>query len=212
MERPAAKLPQRALRYLALGDSYTIGESVEERDRWPVQLCALLREHCAIEVAAPTLVASTGWTTGELALAIREATLQGPFDLITLLIGVNNQYRGLGLDEYREQFHELLDVAIGYAAGSSRRVVVVSIPDWGVTPFAHGRDATAIAEEIDAFNRTNREESTVQGVRYVDVTACSRFAPHNRSLIAEDGLHPSGMMYRLWAELILPEARAVLSG
>jgi len=198
------------MKFLALGDSYTIGEAVEGEERWPVQLAAMLRDH-GVEVGEPQIIAATGWTTDELAAAIDAASLDGPYDLVSLLIGVNNQYRGRPLDEYRGQFRELLGRAVGFAGGSASRVMVLSIPDWGVTPFAEGRDRAAIAREIDAFNAVNREETVSARARHVDVTPISREAARDGSLIADDRLHPSGLMYRRWAELILPDAMAALA-
>ncbi|MBE0610802.1 MAG: SGNH/GDSL hydrolase family protein [Dehalococcoidia bacterium] len=197
-------------RFLALGDSYTIGESVDAEERWPVQLAAMLRER-GIDVAEPEIVATTGWTTDELASAIVEREPRGPYGLVSLLIGVNNQYRGQLLEEYRNQFYGLLEQAIAFAGDEPGRVLVLSIPDWGVTPFADGRDRDQIAREIDAFNAVNRDESASAGARYVDVTPISRMAASDRRLVAEDGLHPSGLTYRAWAELALPGALAAFA-
>jgi lysophospholipase L1-like esterase len=197
-------------RFLALGDSYTIGESVDAEERWPVQLAAMLRKR-GIDVADPEIVATTGWTTDELASAIVERGPRGPYGLVSLLIGVNNQYRGRPLEEYRQQFQGLLEQAIAFAGNEPGRVLVLSIPDWGVTPFAEGRDRDQIRREIDAFNVVNRDESASAGARYVDVTPASRMAAAERRLVAEDGLHPSGLMYQRWAELALPEALAALT-
>jgi lysophospholipase L1-like esterase len=195
-------------RYLALGDSYTIGESVPEGERWPNQLAERLKaEEIQTEV---TIIARTGWTTDELWQGIQASEIQLPYDLVSLLIGVNNQYRGYDLSEYREQFGFLLKKSIEYAGGESRRVIVVSIPDWGVTPFASGRDSEKIAKEIDEFNQVNREEAEKAGTHHVDVTAVSREAVSDESLIASDGLHPSGKMYSSWAENVLPVAREIL--
>jgi lysophospholipase L1-like esterase len=203
---PAAS---RGRRFLALGDSYTIGEAVAESERWPVRLAALLRGRGAA-VAEPVIVARTGWTTGELTQGLDRADPEGPFDLVSLLIGVNNQYRGLPIDAYREEFGALLRRAIGFAGGRAGRVLVVSIPDWGVTPYAQGRDQARIAEEIDAFNAVNRKETLRAGARYVDVTPVSRTAAADPALLAPDGLHPSGRMYEAWARLALEEAIAAL--
>ena len=201
------------MQFLALGDSYTIGESVAPEERWPVQLGALLRAE-GLNVGDPTIIATTGWTTDELSAAIDRANPQGAFDLVSLLIGVNNQYRGRGQDEYREQFAALLQRAIGFAGGNPARVLVLSIPDWGVTPFAARleRDPAAVAADIDAFNAINRAETERPGAHYVDVTPFSREAAHDPSLLADDGLHPSGRMYAEWARLALPAARAALGG
>lgn len=197
------------MRYLALGDSYTIGESVPESERWPVQLAALLLQQ-GIEIEPPQIIAKTGWTTDELAAAIDAANPQGPFDLVSLLIGVNNQYRGRDQDEYRVQFAALLDRAIGLAGGDPANVIVVSIPDWSVTPFASERHPEQISAEIDAFNAINFAETKRRGAHYVDVMPFSRTALDDPSLIAGDGLHPSGKMYAEWARLTLPEVLAAL--
>ena len=197
------------IRFLALGDSYTIGESVPEAEQWPVQLAAMLRER-GLNVGDPTIIARTGWTTDELAAGIQAAAPEGRFDLVSLLIGVNNQYRGRDAEEYRLQFRERLAQAIRFADGDARRVIVLSIPDWGVMPFAEGRDRARIASEIDRFNAINRDETSRAGARYVDVTPASRDAVRDASLVAGDGLHPSGAQYRRWAELALPAALAAL--
>jgi lysophospholipase L1-like esterase len=189
-------------RYLALGDSYTIGESVDAADRFPNQLAR------AIAVGDPQVIAKTGWTTDELNAAIDAANPQGPFDLVTLLIGVNNQYRGRDAEQYRGEFAALLRRAIGFAGGDATNVVVVSIPDWGVTPFAEGRDRAKIAGEIDHYNAINREEALRAGARYVDITPISRGS--DAALVAPDGLHPSGKQYGEWVRVMTAEARAAL--
>ena len=196
--------------FLALGDSYTIGEGVAPDERWPVQLAARLRED-GIDIADPQIIATTGWTTGELASAMDAASFVSPYDLVTLLIGVNNQYRGRPLDEYRAQFRDLLQRAIHLADGSAAHVIVVSIPDWGVTPFAarEGRDAARVAREIDAFNAAACMETGNAGAHWVDVTTLSR-APGARDELVADGLHPSGAQYARWTAAILPVARKVL--
>lgn len=194
-----------AATFLALGDSYTIGEGVAEDGRWPVQLVARLRA-AHIEVQAPRIIATTGWTTDELSAAMDAADLAPRYGLVTLLIGVNNQYRGRSQAEYREQFLALLERAIALA-GDARRVVVVSIPDWGVTPFAEGRDRAAIAHEIDAFNAIARDEAHRAFARWVDVTGISR---EHAGEVVDDGLHPSARQYARWADAILPEARTAL--
>jgi lysophospholipase L1-like esterase len=192
----------RTIRYLALGDSYTIGESVPEADRWPHQLAQLLKAEGMQAVL--TIIARTGWTVDELWQGIQANPPEGTYDLVTLLVGVNNQYRGYPVESYREDFQFLLGKAIEYAGGEPRKVIVLSIPDWGITPFATGRDYAQIAQEIDEFNAVNREEATSAGAHYVDVTAISRKALQDPELIAGDGLHPSGEMYALWAKEVLP--------
>jgi len=206
------------MRYLALGDSYTIGESVAEDERWPNQLAALITS--SPQFAKPiggtergmevTIIARTGWTTDELWQSIQAAKPEPPYDLVSLLIGVNNQYRGYDINEYREQFILLLNESIEYAGGDPNRVIVLSIPDWGVTPFAASRDRGQIGKEIKAFNLVNRAESEKAGVHYVDVTPGSREATDDISLVASDGLHPSGKMYSEWARLAYPEALKAL--
>jgi lysophospholipase L1-like esterase len=209
---PASKAPSSAARYLALGDSYTIGEAVAADGRWPVQLAALLRQGGAA-VGGPEIVARTGWTTAELAAGIDAAAPRGPFALVSLLIGVNDQYRGGQPEAYRGAFAAMLQRAIGFAGGEPGRVIVLSIPDWSVTPFAagSGRDLPRIAREIRQFNAINREETGRAGARYVDVTPVSERALGDRALLAADGLHPSAAMYAEWARLALPAARAALA-
>jgi lysophospholipase L1-like esterase len=201
------------MRYLALGDSYTIGEGVAAGERWPEQLAALLRAQ-GMAVDAPEIVARTGWTTEELMAGIDRAAPAGRFDLVSLLIGVNDQYRGMDAGEYRASFGALLERAVAFAGGEAQRVLVLSVPDWGGTPYAQGRDRARIAAEIDRFNAVNRQESTARGARYVDVTQASRAAPPAGAgpRLAPDGLHPSGEMYAVWARLVLPQARLALGG
>ena len=200
-------LSNQPVRYLALGDSYTIGESVAEEERWPNQLVALVNSPKEIDV---TIIARTGWTTSELWQGIQAANPQGTYDMVSLLIGVNNQYRGYDINEYREEFRFLLEKSIEYAGGNPEHVIVLSIPDWGVTPFAWGKDTTQIAADIDAYNAINLEESQKAGVHYVDVTPVSREAVNDPTLIAADGLHPSGKMYAEWAKLALSVAVEIL--
>lgn len=196
--------------FLALGDSYTIGEAVHFADCWPAQLAARL---CAAGrvIAAPQIIATTGWTTDELAAAIDAQELSPSYSMVSLSIGVNNQYRGRDLENYRAEFSSLLDRAINFAGGVAGRVLVVSIPDWGVTRFAHEKqaDMAQIAHEIDAFNTANRTIAEAQGAHWVDITAASR--GEGRAMLAEDGLHPSGEQYALWVEQILPAAERSLA-
>ncbi len=196
--------------FLALGDSYTIGEGVASGERWPVQLVERLRED-GIDIADPQIIAMTGWTTDELAAAMDAASFAPPYDLVTLLIGVNNQYRGRSVDEYRAQFRDLLLRAIEFAGGTAAHVIVVSIPDWGVTPFAarEGRDAARVAREIDAFNAVACAETGGVGAHWIDVTTLSR-ATGSRDELVADGLHPSGAQYARWTAAILPVARKVM--
>jgi lysophospholipase L1-like esterase len=199
------------MRFLALGDSYTIGEGVPAEGRWPAQLAARLGG-TGVPVEAPQIVATTGWTTDELGAAMDAADFAPPYDLVSLLIGVNNQYRGRELDNYRDEFRGLLARAIRLAGGDPGKVVVVSIPDWGTTPFGQSdrRGPAAIGAAIDAFNAVNRDEALRAGVAWVDVTAASR-APGTDQL-AEDGLHPSARQYTRWVDRIEPAARRILAG
>jgi lysophospholipase L1-like esterase len=191
----AMSAPGTHARYLALGDSYTIGESVPANERFPVVLAK------AMKLGEPQIIAKTGWTTDELNAAIDAADPKGPFDLVTLLIGVNNQYRGRDAEQYRGEFAGLLKRAIGFAGGDAKKVIVVSIPDWGVTPFAEGRDRPKIVAEIDHYNAINREETMRAGADYVDITPISR--QHDAELVAADGLHPSGKQYLQWMKAIV---------
>lgn len=190
------------LRYLALGDSYTIGEDVPAQARWPMQLVEKLRKQ-GIAVDDPQIVAVTGWTTDELSAGMDQAAFAPGYDLVTLLIGVNNQYRGRPVEEYREQFRALLMRAVTLADHHAERVVVVSIPDWGVTPFGYtsGRDRKQIAHELDEFNAIAHDEAIETGAHFVNITGISR---EHAGLVASDGLHPSGAQYALWTEAIEP--------
>lgn len=196
------------LRYLALGDSYTIGEGVKDGERWPVQLARALTSG-GTPVEAPTIIARTGWTTDELDRAITKEDPKGTWDLVTLLIGVNNQYRGRAAAEYRVELHALLARAVGFAGARTGRVILVSIPDWGVTPFAAGRDRAAIARAIDEFNAIGTDEARRAGVRFVDITPVSRESRPNWT--TADGLHPSAAQYVAWVERILPVTRSALT-
>lgn len=186
---------------LCLGDSYTIGEAVDEKDRFPNQTIAMLNKQ-GIKFAQPTVIAKTGWTTDELAAAIKEENLNAKYDYVTLLIGVNNQYRGRTTENYRTEFKELLSTAISYAKGDTKKVFVLSIPDWGQTPFAQAdkRTPEQIGKEIDAYNAVKKAETEKAGCHYIDITDISREAAGTPSLIAFDKLHPSARMYHLWAE------------
>ena len=196
-----------SLRYLALGDSYTIGEGVAEEGRWPVQLATALRA-ASKDIADPQIIATTGWTTDELDAGIDAADPQGPFDLVTLLIGVNNQYRGRSIDEYRTQFSALLKRALGFAGQRAPRVLVLAIPDWGVTPFAagSGRDLAQIARELDAYNATAADVCAEHGVAFIDTAPVSRARGGEAAMLADDGLHPSAALYTQWTQQAYPVA------
>ena len=198
------------IRYLALGDSYTIGEGVPAEARWPHRLAATLRAQ-GIALDDPRIIATTGWTTDELQAAIDVEQPAGPFGFVSLLIGVNNQYRGRPVEDYAVQFQQLLQRAIDFAGGNAGRVLVLSIPDWGVTPFAQDREPARIAFELDAYNRAAAAICRDHGVLFVDITVLSRQHGAEPSMLADDGLHPSGAMYALWAQRAVPFAQRLLA-
>ncbi|MCB0819472.1 MAG: SGNH/GDSL hydrolase family protein [Bacteroidetes bacterium] len=187
-------------RYLALGDSYTIGEGVPEGNRFSDYLVNLP----GAGFEKPEIIAVTGWTTSELKAGIEQAKPAGVYDLVSLLIGVNNQYRGLHPDDYEQEFADLLNQAIGFAGGNKEHVIVLSIPDWGTTPFAEGRNREQIAKEIDQFNAINKAICSNEGVFYCDITGLTRDEALKNLLVA-DNLHYSAEMYRLWAEKVYRE-------
>ena len=190
---------QKNFTYLALGDSYTIGESLPLEDNFPHQTVALLRKKGML-MADPEIVAKTGWTTDELMVAISKRTLNSNYDYVSLLIGVNNQYRGRDIATYKKEFEQLLLQAIQFAGGNTQHVFVLSIPDWGATPFAEGRDRKKIEREIDQFNSINKKTAGEHKVHYIEITAGTREAQQDLSLVAEDKLHPSKKEYARWAE------------
>ncbi len=194
-------------RMLCIGDSYTIGEGMAAQERFPNQAVAMLKAY-GINFEEPKIIAKTGWTTDELMAAIAEEKPTKDYDFVTLLIGVNNQYRGRSAEEYREEFKKLLNMAIEFAQRKANHVIVLSIPDWGVTPFAEGRDRKKIAEEIDLFNGINKQESGLRKVHYIDITPSTRKAANDPSLVAEDKLHPSAKEYHVWAKLVADVIKA----
>jgi lysophospholipase L1-like esterase len=193
--------------FLALGDSYTIGESVDEKDRWSLQLIDILKND--FNFTKHDIVARTGWTTSELTQAIEARKLTDQYDLVSLLIGVNNQYRGQSIDTYRVEFRTLLNSSIKFARNDPKRVIVLSIPDWGNTPFAKGQDTQKIASEIDTFNNVAKEECKKMNIVFVDITEITR-KNTDASMFAIDGLHYSGKMHRLWAYEALKTAGDIL--
>lgn len=201
LNNPTTMTTGKTYTMLCLGDSYTIGEAVEEKDRFPMQAVELLKQR-HISFSTPTIIAKTGWTTDELSAAIKEQNLTGAYDYVTLLIGVNNQYRGRDLDNYRQEFTALLHTAINYAGGNKKHVFIISIPDWGVTPFGNAdkRGEEQIGKEIDQYNAVNKQVAHSKGITYIDITPHSRNAKTDAALIATDGLHPSGKMYAYWAQ------------
>jgi lysophospholipase L1-like esterase len=190
---------QQIYTYLALGDSYTIGEAVPLTRNFPYQLVQLLRKK-GLPVVAPEIIAQTGWTTDELDTAIKANQYLSKYDLVTLLIGVNNQYRGREALQYKMEFEDLLKKAIEFANGKPSHVCVVSIPDYGVTPFAAEMDKEKIGREIDIFNNINKAVSIQYKTHYVDITPGSREAGTDKELVTSDRLHPSEKEYSKWAE------------
>ena len=189
--------------FLALGDSYTIGESVGQNERWPEQLTLELAEK-SIALAPPTIIAKTGWTTDELQEGINQAPLDYPYDWVSLLIGVNNQYRGLDIETFKEEFENLLSQAIIFSGNKNAHVFVISIPDWGVMPFAKSQNQEKIATEIDDFNQAIYEICIHNNIRFVDITPISRQVSNHPEWIATDDLHPSGEQYAQWVKELLP--------
>lgn len=209
MDKSQTDPSPKTYRVLALGDSYTIGEGVSESEPWPAQLATRLRIE-GIPVEEPLIVAASGWTTRELLAGIQKARPTRTFDVVFLQIGVNNQYRGLAKEQFECELDDLIDQAVGFASEDPSRVVVLSIPDWSVTPFAEGHDRVGISTEIDRFNQRKLQRTRKRGCHFVDVTTLSRAASNNLSLLATDGLHPSGLMYARWCEVVLPVTRLAL--
>ena len=203
-------MPIKLRRYLALGDSYTIGESVSQKQRWPNQLVERLKS-AGIECSEPTILAKTGWTTADLLNALDESKITGSYDLVTLLIGVNNQYQNIDLRVYQLEFVQILQRAITYTGGDSSHVIVLSIPDWSVTPFASDHDRLNIKSQIDRFNIFNENETKLAEAIYMDITNLSRQAGRDPSLLSGDRLHPSAKMYALWVDLIFRKACRILN-
>lgn len=187
--------------YLALGDSYTIGESVAENERWPVQLAKALTEK-GTAVATPRIIAVTGWRTDNLKNGINIAQIKDKYDLVSLLIGVNNQYQGKSAEDYAVEYEDLLKTAIQLAGGDKSNVFVVSIPDYGYTPFG-APNQEKISKELDEFNAINKRITDAYGITYINITDISRKGLEDPELVAEDTLHPSGKQYTLWVKRIL---------
>jgi len=195
--------------YLALGDSYTIGQSVSETERFPAQTVSNLKQQ-GIKMAEPVYIAQTGWTTADLQQAINSQNPSFNFDVVSLLIGVNDQYRRMDTGGYAIRFIQLLEKSIQLAKGKRSNVFVLSIPDYSVTPFVAPADKARISSEIDQFNTINKRITTAYGINYTDITPSTREAATNSNLIASDNLHPSGSEYKKWAELLAPKMKAVL--
>ncbi len=206
MDAQSGQMDSIMLNYLALGDSYTIGESVDAGERWPVQLVERINELAETPFSKPIIIARTGWRTDELIKAVSDANPSDDFDLVSLLIGVNNQYQHRPLDDYRSEFRELIEISIKKAGGNANHVLVLSIPDYGYTPFGSENRET-ISEELDIYNEINRSIAAEYEVMYVSITDISRSS--DKSLVAGDGLHPSGLQYTLWVERIMEDEKFV---
>ncbi len=205
---PPVAVATNAVRYLALGDSYTIGQGVSEEQRFPYYAVQLLRAQ-GIPIDAPKYVATTGWTTGNLLSAINNSSLL-KYDLVTLLIGVNDQDQGVDTALYRQRFRQLLEKAQALVSGRSERVVVLSIPDYSATPFVGPNDKPRVSREIDLFNTINKHETVLQGIQYIDITPSTRMAAIDPSLLAPDQLHYSGKEHQKWAQLLTSAIKSTL--
>lgn len=195
--------------FLALGDSYTIGESVAKTERWPVQLVSRLNED-GYKVAPPKVIAKTGWTTGDLLSAMRsQLNTTRKFDLVSISIGVNNQYQGGSMEEYEEELRQIFKMALNYSKKREKGVFALSIPDYGVTPFGEN-NAETIRVEIDQFNAIFKKVAADFDVDFYNITPISREAARDPDLIAEDNLHPSALMYRYWVDEIIDEIPQML--
>jgi lysophospholipase L1-like esterase len=199
--------------YLALGDSYTIGEQVPLHESFPYQAVQLLRNQLGNqhEFLAPEIIAKTGWTTDELSAQIAKTVFLKQYDIVSLLIGVNNQYRGRSVDNFKPEFEDLLKKAIAFAGGNPQHVFVIGIPDWGVTPFAEGRDRNQIAIEIDQYNKASEDIASQHHCHFIEITTSQRADSHLEEFIAEDKLHPSGKEYAKWAGLLAGQVKGLIS-
>ena len=202
---PTVPNPPKPIKYLALGDSYTIGQSVEEYERYPIQLATQL-EADSIPVDTTIIIAQTGWRTDNLINAIDNANLTDTFDLVSLLIGVNNQYQGKPFSLYETEFPELLQTAIDLAGGDKEKVFVLSIPDYGYTPFGQNNQ-TSISAALDIYNDYNKTITEAEGISWFDITPISRNGLAQPELVATDNLHPSSEMYRQWVELFYDDIK-----
>lgn len=185
--------------YLALGDSYTIGEQVSFADNFPNQTVQLLR-NSGFSFHAAEIIAKTGWTTDELSDAIEQTKTLDSYDIVTLLVGVNNQYRGRSSSNFEVEFEHLLQKAIQFTGNQPSRVFVLSIPDWGVTPFAAGKDVNQVAKEIDAYNNICENAARAFNTGYINITDAQRIDGNKTAFLAPDSLHPSGLEYSKWAK------------
>lgn len=211
-QQPSEIMINKKLTYLALGDSYTIGEGLKASNRYPNQLVQKLRKSSSDDWQKPKIIAKTGWTVDELAEGINQAAIEGQtFDLVTLSIGVNNQYRNRPVEEYKIEFEALLNRAIAFASNKTTHVVVLSIPDWGVTPFAssEGVDRVQIAREIDLYNEAKKEVCDAYQIQFIDITLDYRKIGGESKMVVSDNLHPSKTVQRQWAEKLFNHISAI---
>lgn len=202
--KDAEQNSQISYKYLALGDSYTIGESVSEQGRWPVQLKTSL-EARGHTFESYEIIATTGWRTDDLSEAMDKANLQTDYNLVSLLIGVNNQYQGRSVEDYKPEFEALLERAIALAGGEKENVFVVSIPDYAFTPFGQKGNSTKISKELEIYNEACKRITLDNGVKHIDITPISLRGIVEPNLVAADGLHPSADQYALWVKEILEQ-------
>lgn len=201
-------LEEDPIRYLALGDSYTIGESVEIQLRWPMQLTERLKAE-GFQIEEPRIIAKTGWTTGNLLEAMDLQLNNEKFDLISVSIGVNNQYQSKSIEEYEKDLHTIFTRAIKHSVKGAAGIFALSIPDYGATPFG-AENSKEIGEELDEFNRVFRKVASEYNIPFYDITPISRRATEDASLIAKDDLHPSGKMYKMWVDFIFEDVKNLL--
>ena len=206
---PADTAAATPLQYLALGDSYTIGQSVGEKERFPYLTASLLRLQ-NIPVAEPVYIATTGWTTANLLAAIEQTPALGTFDAVSLLIGVNDQYQHMDTSEYRVRFTKLLDTAVALAGNRASRVFVLSIPDYSATPFVAKESKARIYNELNVFNAIAKEITTSRNISYTDITPLTREVVTDATLLASDRLHYSGKEHQKWANLLAPAIKSAV--
>jgi lysophospholipase L1-like esterase len=206
---PPVIIPPAAKTYLALGDSYTIGQSVSPSERFPAQTVSILKPQ-GIVMADPVYIAQTGWTTANLQNAITSQNPSPTYDIVSLLIGVNDQYQGMDTAGYAIRFTQLLEKSVQLAKGMKSNVFVLSIPDYSVTPFVSQANKARVRMEVDWFNTINKRITLAYGVSYTDITPSTREAETNPALLATDNLHPSGLEYKKWADMLAPKIKAVL--
>ncbi len=200
-----------SISYLALGDSYTIGEAVDSTHRWPVQLADSLRRIHHLRVDEPQIVATTGWTTNELQHGIEQADLKDKYELISLLIGVNNQYRGYAFEQFEKEYEVLIKWAIQHSVHGASGIFAVSIPNYGVTPFGQARGEDTIRAELLAYDAKAKEICQRFGIPFFDITPISELTKDNPTFIADDQLHPNGLQYTEWVRSFASQVAELIS-